>query len=222
MKANAIIVAGGSGKRFGKKSPKQFLNLNKKPVFLWSVETFLKIKVFTKIIVVVPENKIAELSKKYKNLKKVFFTAGGKERFDSVKAGLKLLDNSAGFVAIHDGARPLISKNDILSVLKAAQKTKAAIAAEKTRDTIKMVTNGYVQKTLNRNLLWNIQTPQIFKTSLIRKAYLKKVPVNTTDDSQLVEKFYKKIAVVEMKYPNFKITTPADLEIAKKVLKGQK
>lgn len=217
MKAAAIIVAGGSGKRFGAKTPKQFLPLSGKPVFMWSIEAFCAIKDFKQIILVVPKEMTAPLSKKYK---KYGFevTAGGKERFDSVKNGLSLLKKDIDLVAVHDAARPLIEKKDILKVLKTANKTKAAIAAEKTKDTIKKVKNGFVENTPDRNVLWNVQTPQIFEAKLLSKAYSMKIAANTTDDSQLIEKLKVKVAVVETKSPNFKITTQQDFETAKSIL----
>ncbi len=219
MKAAAIIVAGGSGKRFGSALPKQFLPLCGKPVFIWSVEAFLELKEFKQIVVVVPSDMLKKLSVKYKN---IIFVQGGKERFDSVKAGLSLINKDIDFVAVHDAARPLICKKDIASVLKAAQKTGAAIAAEKTKDTIKTVKNGFVINTLNRSILWNAQTPQIFKTNLILKAYSGKVPKNTTDDSQLMERLKVKTVVVETLSPNFKITAKDDLEAAKNIIMKRK
>lgn len=221
MKAAAIIVAGGSGKRFGSKTPKQFLKLCAKPVFMWSIETFLTIKDFKQIILVVPQDMTASLSKKYLN-SNFIITAGGKERFDSVKNGLSLLEKNIEFVAIHDAARPLIDKKDIISVLKTAKKTKAAIAAEKTKDTIKTVKNGFAEMTLDRSTLWNVQTPQIFEAKLLKKAYSGKIPKNTTDDSQLIENMNIKVAVVETKSSNFKITAQQDFEAAKNILSKRK
>lgn len=219
MKAAAIIVAGGAGKRFGSAKPKQFLNLCGKPVFLWSIEAFSSIKDFKQIIVVVPDNMLDSLSKKYKNIS---FTSGGKERFDSVKKGLLLINKDIDFIAVHDGARPLIHRSDIIKVLKEASVSKAAIAAQKTKDTVKEVKNGYIINTLDRSRLWNAQTPQIFERDILLKAYSKKINAAITDDSQLVEKLNIKVAIVETKFPNFKITTPDDMLFAEKELKQRK
>ncbi len=220
MKNAAIIVAAGAGKRFGSRVPKQFLNLNGRPVFLWSVETFASIESFKQIIVVVPSDMVESLSSKYKT--GFVCAAGGNERFDSVKNGLALIGDSIDFVAVHDAARPLISKKDILSVLEKAAKTEAAVAVEKAKDTVKLVSDsgGYVLKTLDRTILINAQTPQIFKTVLLKRAYSGKVSVGITDDSQLVENLKVKVSVVETKFPNFKITTKQDFELAKKILKS--
>lgn len=217
MKAAAIIVAGGSGKRFGSQKPKQFLDLCGKPVFMWSIETFASIKQFKQIILVVPAEKLKTLSKKYKNCN-LHIVAGGKERFDSVNNGLAALNNDIELIAVHDAARPLTDKKDILSVLKTAEKTKAAIAAEKAKDTVKTAEKGFVKNTLDRSILWNVQTPQIFEAKLLKKAYSGKIPQKTTDDSQLIENMGIKVAVVETKCPNFKITMPQDFEAAKNII----
>ena len=216
MKAAAIIVAGGSGKRFASHTPKQFLKLKDRPVFLWSVEAFASLKVFKQIVIVVPRGVRESLSKKYKRF---IFVSGGKERFDSVKNGLAVIGKDIDFIAVHDAARPLINKRDIFAVLNKAAKCGAAIAAEKTKDTIKTVKSGFVQNTLDRSALYNVQTPQIFETSLLKKAYSKKISANTTDDSMLIEKSGVKVAVVETMFPNFKITARQDFETAKQILK---
>jgi 2-C-methyl-D-erythritol 4-phosphate cytidylyltransferase len=217
MKNAVIITAGGSGKRFGTKTPKQFLMLNEKPMFMWSVEAFAKLKCFKQIIVVAPKNMVKVLSLKYKNIFECI--AGGKERFESVKKGLSLVREDINFVAIHDGARPFISKTDIKLILKKAKKTKAAIAVEQTKDTIKVVSDkNKIIKTLNRTTLRNAQTPQIFELNLLKKAYLKKISKDITDDSSLVEKLKVKVSAVETKLPNFKITTRQDFLVAEKLL----
>jgi 2-C-methyl-D-erythritol 4-phosphate cytidylyltransferase len=220
MKNAAIIVAAGVGKRFGSRVPKQFLNLNGRPVFLWSVEAFASIKSFKQIIVVVPYGMVESLSLKYKTC--FVCTAGGNERFDSVKNGLALIGDDIEFIAVHDAARPLISKKDILSVLEKAAKTKAAVAVESAKDTVKLVSvaDGYILKTLDRAILRNAQTPQIFKTELLKRAYSEKMSAGITDDSQLVENLKIKVSAVETKFLNFKITTKQDFELAEKILKS--
>jgi 2-C-methyl-D-erythritol 4-phosphate cytidylyltransferase len=218
MRNAVIIVAAGLGKRFGNKIPKQFLKLNDKPMFLWSVDAFLSIKNFKQIIVVVPSNILKSLVAKYKT--NFECTQGGRDRFDSVKNGLALVRDDIDFVAVHDAARPLISKKDILSVLKEAVKTNAAAAVEKTKDTIKLVArNNKILKTLNRDFLRNAQTPQIFKSAILKKAYSKKISARITDDSQLIENLKIKVSAVETKFPNFKVTTKQDFALAEKFLR---
>ncbi|MDR2436478.1 MAG: 2-C-methyl-D-erythritol 4-phosphate cytidylyltransferase [Endomicrobium sp.] len=221
MKNAAIIVAAGLGKRFGNKTPKQFLQMNRMPMFMWSVSAFSAIKSFKQIIVVVPKHMIETLKRKReKLLNKVHFVVGGRERFDSVKNGLFFVEKDVDFVAIHDAARPLISKQDILAVLKRAIVTKAAIAVEKTKDTIKFVSdNGQILKTLDRSALRNAQTPQIFEKALLMRAYSKRITGAITDDSQLVEKLKIKVSTVETKFSNFKVTAKRDFALAEKLLR---
>lgn len=218
MKNAAIIVAAGSSKRFGSKVLKQFLNLGGRPVFLRSVEAFASIKSFKQIILVAPSDKVGFLSLKYRA--DFVCAAGGNERFDSVKNGLALVEDDVDFIAVHDAARPLISKKDILSVLKKAVKTKAAIAVENIKDTVKLISaDGRILKTLDRTVLRNAQTPQIFEAQLLKRAYSRKISADTTDDSKLVENLKIRVSVVETKFPNFKITTKRDFELAEKILK---
>ncbi|MDR1511686.1 MAG: 2-C-methyl-D-erythritol 4-phosphate cytidylyltransferase [Endomicrobium sp.] len=230
MKNAAIILAAGLGKRFcgatsgevKHKVSKQFLNINGKPMFLWSVEAFASVKNFEQIIVVVPPKMIETLSLKYEKYRTNFvFVPGGNERFESVRNALFIVGNDIDFVAVHDAARPLISREDILSILKSAKKKGAAIAVEETRDTIKLVSDvdgeysKYVLKTLNRAVLRNAQTPQIFESSLLKRAYFEKITHDVvSDDSQLVENLKVKVAVVETKFLNFKITTKQDFKLA--------
>lgn len=218
MKMDVVIVASGAGKRFKSAAPKQFLQLEGKPVFLWAVETFLSMKETAKVIVVIPPKFLSSLMKKYKGLKKVVWVCGGKERFDSVRAGLEAVDANIDLVAVHDGVRPLISAKDIRTVFNKAAKTGAAIAASKTRDTIKFVKAGKIVETLDRSHLYNAQTPQIFKRDLIMRAYKNNIPKDITDDCQLVEKLGIAISVVETEFANFKITTRADFNLAKNIL----
>jgi 2-C-methyl-D-erythritol 4-phosphate cytidylyltransferase len=218
LRAEVIIVAGGAGKRVQSRLPKQFLKLKGKPMFLWSVEAYASLAYVKKVIVVVPADRVESLRRKYKGLKKVVWTAGGKERFDSVKQGLKLIDKETDFVAVHDGARPLTSIFDIKAVFNKAFKSQAAIAAQKTQDTIKVASEGKIIKTLNRQNLWNAQTPQIFEKDLLLRAYSGKIPSGITDDASLVEALGVKVCVVEVRDPNFKITTKQDLKIASSLL----
>ncbi|MDR2709487.1 MAG: 2-C-methyl-D-erythritol 4-phosphate cytidylyltransferase [Elusimicrobiota bacterium] len=214
LNLEVIIVAAGAGKRFKGLVPKQFLNLGGMPVFWRSVLAFLDLKETSKIIVVVPQKYVKVLSAKYKSFTKVIFVCGGKERFDSVREGLKRVSCEADFIAVHDGARPLINVKDIRAVFLEACKTSAAIAACKTKDTIKAAVGQTIKKTIDRTNLWNAQTPQIFKTDLILMAYKKSIAKNITDDSELIEKLKKKVSLVELRYPNFKITNKEDFALA--------
>lgn len=219
MNLATIIVAGGSGKRFGSKQPKQFLPLNKKPMFLWSIIAFKKIKECSQIILVVPEYKLQDMLK-YKKLYNIDIVCGGKERFDSVKNGLNIVKDNIDLVAVHDAARPLITEKIIKDVIESAKKNGSAIAAVTSKDSVKFSKSGIkITKSLNRKTIWNAQTPQIFKKDILKKAYSKKISKSTTDDAQLVEKTGTKSALVFASYENFKITEQTDFLLAEAILK---
>ncbi|MDD3052793.1 MAG: 2-C-methyl-D-erythritol 4-phosphate cytidylyltransferase [Endomicrobiaceae bacterium] len=219
MNLAAIIVAGGSGKRFGSKQPKQFLFLNKKPMFLWSILAFKKAKGCKQIILVVPKDKISEITK-YNKLYNIDIVCGGKERFNSVKNGLDIVRDDIDIVAVHDAARPLITEKIINEVMLAAEKSGGAIAATNSKDSVKLSKNGKtITTSIDRKNIWQAQTPQIFKKDILKKVYSKKISLYTTDDSQLVEKIGKKIALVSSSYENFKVTEPLDFKLAEFILK---
>ena len=219
MNLAAIIVAGGSGKRFGSSKPKQFLLLNKKPMFLWSILAFKKIKQCKQIILVVPKDKVLKLQK-YKKIYNIDIVCGGKERYNSVINGINCVRKNINIVAIHDGARPLITTKIINDVLNKAISYDCAIAASKAKDTIKFSKNGkYVTNSVDRNNIWHAQTPQIFKTALLKKIYFGKISKTTTDDAQLAERLNKKVYLVNAGYENFKITHPMDFKLAETILK---
>jgi 2-C-methyl-D-erythritol 4-phosphate cytidylyltransferase len=209
----AIIVAGGSGKRFGSKTPKQFLNLQGIPVFLWSVMAFKKTKLFPQIILVAPKERLKKLvpyAKKYSFL----LVCGGKERSDSVKAGLKAIDKDTEIVAIHDAARPLISQQVIERSIAGANEYGAVVVSVPARDTIKLASGQKVIKTIPRDTVWLAQTPQVFKKTILDKAYAKLGRAKATDDAQVVEKAGFKVFVSMGDYSNIKITDKNDFKTA--------
>ncbi|MDD2927511.1 MAG: 2-C-methyl-D-erythritol 4-phosphate cytidylyltransferase [Candidatus Omnitrophica bacterium] len=216
---SAIIVAAGKGRRFGHKVSKAVLPLNSRPVIAYSLAVFNAHPQVKEIIVVGnPGNILAlrDIVKREKIAKDIKIVPGGKERRDSVAKGLQVVDPKAGFILIHDAARPFITKVLVSSVIKGAQKNGAAIAAVPVKATIKKVQSGLVvEKTLDRKSLWEIQTPQVFKKGLILKAYKKFKRLPATDDAMLVERLGAKVKVVLGSSSNIKITTPEDFIIAK-------
>ncbi|MDD3730436.1 MAG: 2-C-methyl-D-erythritol 4-phosphate cytidylyltransferase, partial [Endomicrobiaceae bacterium] len=146
--------------------------------------------------------------------------AGGKERFDSVKNGLKAVGKDIDLVAVHDAARPLITPEIIKNVMKAAYENGAAIAAVNSKDSVKFSKSGTkITKSLDRKNIWYAQTPQIFKKEIIEKAYAGRISASTTDDAQLVEKKGVKSTLVFASYENFKITEQTDFLLAQAILK---
>ena len=213
MKVAVIIAAGGSGKRMGR--PKQFLPLAGKAVVEWTIEVFRKIKVVGQIVLAVPEDDL----ERAKNLG-VTVVAGGEERGDSVKNGLKAISPDCDLVIIHDGARPLITPDIIEKAISEAKEYGAAIVGVPAKDTIKRVGDDLVIKdTVDRQALWQAQTPQIFKYEIITRAYAKKR--SATDDAKLVEDLGIKVKMVMGSYENIKITTPEDLIVAEAILRSR-
>jgi len=214
MKAAAIIVAAGKGQRFGSRTPKQFLKFKGKPLFLWSVEAFRKLREIRQVILVVPGNMPASMQL-YRKRYGLTLVAGGNERQDSVMAGLAATSPDIDYVAIHDAARPLISPSLIRKTLRAARLHGAAMAAVPARDTIKVSNDGRrINSTIPRRSVWLAQTPQTFSRPLILKAYELLAALNVTDDAQAAEMAGYPVAIVEGDYRNIKITDPEDLKIA--------
>lgn len=214
----AIIVAAGAGTRFGSAVPKQFLTLNGSPVFLWSVRAFRRTGLFSQIIVVVPASRLKRMEPQAR--RHAFMLApGGVERYDSVRAGLALLDPHIKYVAIHDGARPLVSPRAIADGLAAARRKGASVVAVPARDTVKYSRRaGVVSETIPRSAVWLAQTPQTFRRSIIERAYARR-PRRVTDDAQVVEAMGLPVAIVPGDHSNIKITDRNDLAIAHVLLR---
>jgi 2-C-methyl-D-erythritol 4-phosphate cytidylyltransferase len=218
-KVGAIIAAAGESRRMGG-IDKVFAPLGGKPALVRVLDAFASCDKVSQIVVVVSENNL-ELCRKLiaeKGWSKpIEVCAGGKRRQDSVAAGLKKLD--CQWVVIHDGARPLVTKELIEEGLKAAQETGAAVAAIPVTDTIKIAADdGIVRQTPPRQNLWAVQTPQVFSTDIIAKAY-EQARGEVTDDASLVEKLGHKVKLYMGSYDNIKITNSDDLALAEVLLK---
>jgi 2-C-methyl-D-erythritol 4-phosphate cytidylyltransferase len=199
----------------GSSTPKQFLNLKKKPVLMHTISQFYKYNSKLNIILVLPNEHFAtweSLCTKYKFHVKHKIISGGETRYQSVKNGLSAL-NSTGLVAVHDGVRPLVSKELIEHCFKEAQKNGNAIPCIEVNETVREVM-AKGNKQLNRNNIKIIQTPQIFKTEILKKAYELPFSVEFTDDASVIEKAGYKINLVKGEKQNIKITTELDLKIA--------
>lgn len=221
---SAIVLAAGCGKRLNSSVAKPLVKINSKPIIVYSLETLSKHPYIKDIIVVVnPKNKkqIAEKIKQFGIPKVKRIVLGGKQRQHSVRNGLKALGCNCNLVLIHDAARPFIRKKDLSAVIKLADNTGAAILGVPVKATIKRGTSKFVvENTIERNNLWEIQTPQAFKKDLILQAYKKFGRNPVTDDAMLVEKLGKKVSLVCGCYNNIKITTPEDIIIARAIQRG--
>ena len=226
-RCTAIVLAAGQGKRLHSKIQKQFLEIGGKPILYYSMECFQKSPLIQDIILVTGEDMISycqsEIVEKYGFTKVCKVTAGGKERYDSVYAGL-LCCQDTDYVYIHDGARPFVTEEMIQRGYEAVKRTNACVMGMPSKDTVKLADpSGYIKETPDRKIVWNIQTPQIFSYDLIRGAYesiRKKDMSNVTDDAMVVEQETgTKILLVEGSYQNIKITTPEDLAVAEAFLR---
>lgn len=214
MKISAIIAAAGSSSRF-KKGQKLLFDLNGISVIEKTVKTFNNHPMIDEIVICTSENIIEEVQKiarNYPKVKKVIL--GGAKRQDSVRNGLKALDNP-DFVAIHDGARPLITPEVIENTIKKAVEYGHATCAVEVKDTIKKVLDDKIVETPNRHELWQVQTPQVFNYKELLEAHLKFEGQDFTDDTLLIEKMGKSVRIVKGCYENLKITTSEDIEIAR-------
>ncbi|HEX8368875.1 MAG TPA: 2-C-methyl-D-erythritol 4-phosphate cytidylyltransferase [Pyrinomonadaceae bacterium] len=220
----AIIVAAGSGTRFGGKTPKQFLEILGKPLVIHTLQRFEACPEIDEIILVLPSTesaKFLQITGKYglKKLSKVL--AGGETRAESVWKGLSAIRfATAEIVAVHDGARPLVSIEEISETVKKAQETGAACLVSNVTDTIKEIENGKIARTIDRSTLRRALTPQCFRYEILKRAFENAdLSEAATDECFLVEKLGQKIAVVEGSARNIKITHAEDLILAESLLK---
>ncbi len=219
----AIIVAAGSGTRFGAEMPKQFLDICGKPLLIHTLERFEQCPQIDEIVLVLASEEIENFQKTLEkfNLKKlVKIIAGGKTRAESVRNALNSLNNNVEIVAVHDGARPLVSSKEIAQTIEKARETGAACLVGKITDTIKRIENGKIIETIDRENLRRAQTPQTFRFEILRKAFApKNFEATATDECFLVEKAGFEIAFTEGSAKNIKITTREDLAFAEIFLK---
>ena len=223
-----ILLAAGHGKRMETSGNKILLPLLDKPLIVYPLKTCLNDKNCCHVIVVAKKDEIPllkELSEKERiptNIP-ITFVEGGIERQDSVSCGLKKLKNKNGFVMVHDGARPFVDSHSIEALNEVVHRTEAAILGVPVKDTIKKTENMMVTETVERSALWQVQTPQAFRSSLLLKAHqtAKSDGFLGTDDASLVERLGKQVIMVPSSYDNIKITTPGDMVMGAAILKHQ-
>ncbi len=221
---SAIIVAAGSGTRFGAKTPKQFLEILGKPLIIYTLERFENCPAINEIILVLSGEEIVKFKKtaeKY-NLKKLTkIVSGGKTRAASVLNGFDRIDSQkCKIVAVHDGARPLVSIEEITKTVEKAEEVGAACLVAAVTDTIKEVADGKIVKTINRAKLRRALTPQCFRYEILRRAFAEnEIGETVTDECFLVENLDCEIATVEGNAQNIKITRPEDFIFAENLLK---
>jgi 2-C-methyl-D-erythritol 4-phosphate cytidylyltransferase len=224
-KVAAIIPAAGQGKRMGGTVNKQLLKLRDKPVLAHTLEIFQQCPLIGEIVIVASQDELATIENEIVipfNINKTsHIVLGGKERQDSIRNGLAVLDAETEWVVVHDGARPLLLPEELLRIIGKAFELESVIAAVPAKDTIKQVDEtGKVIATPARESLWCVQTPQIFKKDLLKLAHLSahEAGLKGTDDASLVEALGHQVTAIMGSYENIKITTPEDLNFALTIL----
>tara|TARA_A100001388_G_scaffold224974_1_gene176015 strand:- start:648 stop:1313 length:666 start_codon:yes stop_codon:yes gene_type:complete len=216
VKQYTIIVAGGNGSRMGCSMPKQFLEINNKPILLHTVQKMHQSLEDSEIILVLPKAEFKNwenICQKHKFNISHKLVEGGNTRFESVKNGLKKIKESS-VIAIHDGVRPLVNKNVVKQCMLIAKDKGSAVPVIKVDDSLRKKTlNGSI--SVNRNEFLIVQTPQCFKSEIILKAYQQNFNNKFTDDASVVEDLGLEIQLVKGNKENIKITTPEDLKKAK-------
>ena len=219
-KVAAIVVGAGLGLRMGK--DKTFLTLGGRPLISWSVDVLQKSQSINSIVLVLHKDTMdtgRKLVARSGWSKVNAICEGGELRQDSVRNGLNAI-NVSDWVLVHDGARPFLTGRLIEDGLQAAVETGAAAAAVEVKDTVKQVDDsGIVARTLQRNRLRAIQTPQVFRFDLLKKAY-ELISGEFTDDAGVVERAGYRVKLYPGEYGNIKITTPEDLMLAEIIAKG--
>lgn len=221
-KVGAVIVAAGKSERMGG-IDKLFAQINGKPLLARVVDTFQECNVVDEIVIVLGKENLERGQKMADEQgwsKVTSLCLGGARRQDSVREGLNML-NDCYWVMIHDGARPLITVDIIEKGLTEAQENVAAVAAVPVKDTIKAASpEGFVHTTPLRDTLWAIQTPQVFRFSLIQQAH-DEIHEDVTDDATMVEKLGHDVKLYMASYENIKITTPEDMAFAEIILRNR-
>ncbi|HID97269.1 MAG TPA: 2-C-methyl-D-erythritol 4-phosphate cytidylyltransferase [Thermodesulfobacteriaceae bacterium] len=225
MNVSAIITAAGSGTRMGTGTPKQFLNLNGRPVLAWSLEVFLKSDLVREIIIVAPiayQEQAVEIAGEYAHDFDIKVVPGGVTRQESVRCGLEASNPEVKWAAVHDAARPFVTLQQIESVCLMAREIGGAILATVVQDTVKRVDeDGLIIRTVERNGLFLAQTPQVCRKKDLKSAYRLADEKNivATDEAGLLEVAGITVGVVESGSGNIKITTPGDLRLAEALIK---
>lgn len=227
MKVAAIIVAGGSGERFGRTGGKQLAEAGGRPLLAWSASALASTPGVMQVVVVAPSDRLDE----YRAIAEaatgapVTMATAGSSRSESVRSGLSSVRPEADLVAVHDGARPLVTPDIVAACigrLKADERADGAIAGQPCVDTVKTVdANGIVTGTPDRSALWTVQTPQVFRADAIRAAHESAAEngVEATDDAALVERCGGRVVVVASPRANIKVTLAEDLEIVDAIIR---
>jgi len=229
VRVAAIIVAGGSGERFGDARGKQLAKLAGRPVLAWSAEAFAAASGVGLVVLVAPPARAAEYREVVESAtgQVVVLAPSGETRQDSVRAGLSAVPSEFEAVIVHDGARPLVTAalvSACVARLAAEPGVDGAVVGQPCVDTVKTVDpDGLITGTPDRSALWTVQTPQVFRTEALRAAHERAAREGyfATDDAALVEYIGGRVAIVEGPRSNIKVTLPDDLVLAEALLRGR-
>lgn len=218
-KTAAIILAGGSGERFGREGGKQLVEIAGKPILTWSAEAFDAVGDVGLIVIVCPEDRQEEYLNRAINpfpfVTPIAVAPSGPSRQESAFSGLEYVTDEYDYVVLHDGARPLVSPELILHTINTCKGNidcNGVIVGHPVVDTLKIVEDGVIMGTPDRRVFWDAQTPQVFRTGIYRRAHASALSDGFvgTDDSSLIERLGGKVLVVEGKRNNIKLTVPED------------
>jgi len=222
MKVGAIIPAAGRGTRIGAAMPKQFLQLQGRPLIHHTLKIFASCEAIDYVVLVMPQIDVDESGDDWLNGYEVVrnVIVGGQQRQDSVYNGFLALEASTKIVVVHDGVRPFTTSQMITDTVEAAKHHGAAITAIPVSDTIKKVAGGFVEQTISRDGLWWVQTPQAFQYGLLKKAFEKATADSYygTDEGALVEYMDRQVKIVSGSALNIKITRKEDLILGEIIL----
>lgn len=216
----AVILAGGSGERFGHRGGKQLLTIFEKPVLTWAIQAFDRCDLIGQIVVVTPRHRMDEYFEQaiapYNFVTPIALAPAGMLRQESAMNGIEAVDQRFSYIAIHDGARPLVTPHIIthaVNVLKGTIDADGAVVGHSAIDTLKVVENGTVVGTPDRSMFWIAQTPQVFHAEICREAHLSAMAEGYigTDDSSLIERIGGRVLLVDSPRDNIKVTVPEDL-----------
>ncbi|HEY2931385.1 MAG TPA: 2-C-methyl-D-erythritol 4-phosphate cytidylyltransferase [Acidobacteriota bacterium] len=222
MNCAAIIAAAGSGSRLGSSDPKQLLLLGNIPLFLWSVRAFRRVPAVTRIIMVVPGQRMNDFRRVAQASQNLTWVEGGLRRQDSVRAGLGAVGEETDVVLVHDAARPFVTPRLVELLIDGAWRHGAAIPIAPVTESLKRVSEGQVVQTVERSGLFLAQTPQAFRREMLRKVFSSVPGERTwTDEASMFEYAGLSVVAVEGDYRNIKITYPEDLKYAEFLLHEQ-
>lgn len=212
----AVLPAGGLGKRMGGNIPKQLMEMGGKPVYRYSLETFLHMDEFAEVVMAVPADWKDHFEKDFSH-PKLKIVVGGAERWQSVRNGVEALTSGAEYALVHDVARPFISEEIIRDVCKTLVEKGACLVAKPAVDTIKVAADGLVKQTIDRRTVWLAQTPQAARISLLKSLYKRidaePLGFTPTDEASILEHFGVAVYIVKGNAANDKLTTPEDFKI---------